>query len=69
MEPNVFSEFYLPPPSSSIYLLRKTTTTCEKKPQIIIPTRSQKSSKFEDPEIPSSSVAAYKNKNDDILYL
>ena len=37
MEPNVFSEFYLPPPpSSSIYLLRKTTSyTCEKKTQII----------------------------------
>ena len=33
MEPNVFSEIYLPPPppSSSIYLLLRKTTTCEKK--------------------------------------
>ena len=43
MEPNVFSEIYLPlPPSSSIYLLLRKTTTCEKKLE-------QKSSKFEDP--------------------
>ena len=51
MEPNVFSEIYLPPPpSSSIYLLLlRKTTTCEKKTLMIIPTRT-KIIKIEDPK-------------------
>ena len=67
MEPNVFSEFHLPPsfkfnlPTPKNYNLRKNL--------IIIPTQTKNHQNLKDPEIPSSSVAAYKNKNDDIQYL